>query len=60
MAKIRITQSRSVIKSSDRQKKTMQALGLRNRHQVVELEESPAVQGMIEKVRHLVHIEKKK
>jgi large subunit ribosomal protein L30 len=32
----------------------MQGLGLRKMRQVVELEDTPAVRGMINKVRHLV------
>ncbi len=59
MSKIKITQNRSVIKANDRQKKTIVALGLKSRHDVVELESSPAILGMIEKVRHLVTVEKK-
>lgn len=58
MGKIRITQNRSVIKANARQKKTILALGLKSRHDSVELAESPAVMGMIEKVRHLVSTEK--
>ena len=54
MSKVKVTQNRSVIKSSARQKKTMEALGLKSRHAVVELEDNAAVQGMIEKVKHLV------
>ncbi|NOT37671.1 MAG: 50S ribosomal protein L30 [Saprospiraceae bacterium] len=58
MGKIKVTQNRSVIKANARQKKTIIALGLKSRHDSVELSESPAVVGMIEKVKHLVSIEK--
>ncbi|MEP7195759.1 MAG: 50S ribosomal protein L30 [Saprospiraceae bacterium] len=58
MSKIKIVQNRGLIKCSARQKKTIEALGLKSRHGVVEIEESPAILGMIEKVKHLVSIEK--
>ncbi|MBK6546066.1 MAG: 50S ribosomal protein L30 [Saprospiraceae bacterium] len=58
MSKIKITQSKSVIKASIRQKLTIQALGLRNPHDSVELESTPQILGMVNKVRHLVEVEK--
>lgn len=58
MSKLRITQTRSIIKTSARQKKTVQALGLKCIHDTVELPDNPQVKGMIDKVIHLVHIEK--
>ena len=58
MAKIRITQSKSVIKANKRQKLTIQALGLMRTNASVELESTPQIQGMIEKVKHLVQVEK--
>ncbi|HEX5625384.1 MAG TPA: 50S ribosomal protein L30 [Saprospiraceae bacterium] len=58
MGKIRITQSKSIIKTSQRQKLTIQALGLRNPHDVVELESTPQILGMVNKVKHLVQVEK--
>ena len=36
---------------------TIRGMGLRRMHQVVELADSPAVRGMILKVRHLVTVE---
>ena len=47
-------QVKSVIGYNRRQRATMQGLGLRKMRQVVELEDTPAVRGMINKVRHLV------
>jgi large subunit ribosomal protein L30 len=35
-------------------RQTIRGLGLRRLHQVVELEETPSVRGMVHKVRHLV------
>lgn len=58
MAKIRIKQVRSVIGRSERQKRTIAALGLRKMNQVVEVEETPQIAGMIAKVAHLVTVER--
>ena len=58
MAKIKITQVKSVIDRSKRQKGTMIALGLRKMNQTVEHEATPQILGMVAKVQHLVKIEK--
>lgn len=58
MAKIKITQIKSVIDRNERQKKTIKALGLRKINHSVELEATPAVIGMVKKVTHLVTVEK--
>jgi large subunit ribosomal protein L30 len=60
MAKIKITQVRSRIGSTARQKKTLDALGLRRMNRTVELEGSPQVLGMVRKVEHLVKVEESK
>jgi len=57
MAKIRITQVKSIIDRSERQKRTMQALGLTKMNQSVEVEANAAIIGMVRKVNHLVAIE---
>jgi large subunit ribosomal protein L30 len=57
MAKIRITQVRSRIGSTARQKKTLDALGLRKMQATAEHEASPQVLGMVNKVRHLLKVE---
>ncbi len=57
MAKIRITQTRSRIGSTARQKRTLDALGLRKMNKTVELETSPQILGMVSKVKHLVRVE---
>lgn len=57
MAKIRITQTKSVIDRSERQKRTVQALGLKKINQSVEVEATPAIIGMVRKVSHLVAVE---
>ena len=56
MAKIKIQQVRSTIKCPKVQKETMQALGLRKMNAVVEHEDTPAILGMVEKVKHLVKV----
>lgn len=57
MAKIRITQIKSVIDRSERQKRTVQALGLKKINHTVELEATPAIIGMVRAVNHLVAVE---
>ncbi len=57
MAKVSIKQVKSGIDRSERQKRTLAALGLRKMHQVVEKEATPQILGMIEKVKHLVEVE---
>jgi large subunit ribosomal protein L30 len=57
MAQLKITQTKSTIKQPFKQKRTMEALGLRRMGQSNTLEDSPQLRGMIEKVRHLVSIE---
>lgn len=51
---VRVQQVKSVIGYDRRQRATMYGLGLRKIRQIVELEDSPAIRGMIGKVRHLV------
>jgi large subunit ribosomal protein L30 len=58
MAKIRIKQIRSKINRPERQKRTLQALGLRKINQVVEAEDTPQILGMVKKVAHLLEVEK--
>lgn len=56
MATIKIKQVRSRIKSPIDQKRTLDALGLRKLNRVVEHNDTPAIRGMINKVKHLVTI----
>ena len=58
MAKIKITQVKSTIGSTKRQKLTMQALGIKKMHQTVELEATPQILGMVKKLEHLLKVEK--
>ena len=57
MAKIKITLIKSVIDRSERQKKTIEALGLRKINHSVEVEATAAIIGMVKKVNHLVAVE---
>ncbi len=57
MAKIRITQVKSIIDRSKKQKDTIKALGLRKMNASVEKEVNAQILGMVEKVMHLVKVE---
>ena len=57
---IRVTQIRSPIGRPTDQRKTLIGLGLNKLHRVSELEDTPAVRGMINKVHHLVRVEESK
>ncbi len=57
MSKIKITQVKSGIDRSEKQKRTLKALGLKKLHASVEVEATPQVLGMVEKVHHLVKVE---
>ena len=54
--KIKIKQIGSAIRKPLDQKATLIGLGLNKMHRVRELEDSPSVRGMINKVKHLVSI----
>lgn len=56
MAKILIKQVKSRINRPARQKKTLDALGLKKLNQVVEKEATPQVLGVVNTVRHLVEV----
>lgn len=56
MAKIKITQTRSAIKRPKDQRRTIQALGLGKINKTVEVENTPQIMGMINKVSHLVSV----
>ncbi len=56
MATIKIKQIKSKIGYPVDQKRTLQSLGFRKISQVVEVEDTPSIRGMIKKVHHLVNI----
>lgn len=59
MAKVVITQRRSVINRPKDQKLTIKALGLGRINKSVEKEFTPQIEGMVRKVSHLVSVENK-
>ena len=56
MAKVKITQTRSMIKRPLTQQLTIQSLGLGRVNRAVEVEYTPQIQGMVKKVSHLVSV----
>ncbi|MEO9478058.1 MAG: 50S ribosomal protein L30 [Cyclobacteriaceae bacterium] len=56
MAKVLITQTKSIIRRPKRQKLTIEALGLGKINRSVEKELTPQISGMINKVQHLVEV----
>ena len=57
MATIKVKQVRSAIGRTKTQMRTLEALGLKKLHQVVEHEATPSVLGMVAAVRHLVEVQ---
>ncbi|MBD8914429.1 MAG: 50S ribosomal protein L30 [Lachnospiraceae bacterium] len=55
--KLRITLVKSPIGAVPKNKKTVEALGLRKLNKTVEMPDNEAVRGMIRQVRHLVKVE---
>ncbi len=55
--KIKVTKVKSAINRTQRQKRTLEALGLRKIGQVVEHDATPNILGMVDKVKHLVSVE---
>ena len=58
MGKVKITQVKSAIRRPADQKRTLIALGIKKLNKTREVEESPAVMGMIRKVEHILKVEK--
>ena len=54
---VKVTQLGSPIGRKPGQRETLIGLGLNKRHRTRELEDTPAVRGMIRKVAHLVKVE---
>lgn len=57
MARLKVTQVRSVIGSKQNQRQTLRTLGLKRINDVVVKEDRPEIRGMIATVNHLVRIE---
>ncbi|KIA84306.1 50S ribosomal protein L30 [Kaistella solincola] len=58
MAKIQVKQVKSAIGRTKTQKRTLEALGLKKLHQVVEHEATPSILGMVSAISHLVVVVK--
>jgi large subunit ribosomal protein L30 len=56
MNKVKIKQTRSRIGRPKDQKRTLDALGLRKMHKIVEHNLTPQIEGMINKIKHLITI----
>ena len=56
MNKVKIKQTRSRIGRTKDQKRTLDALGLRKMHKIVEHNLTPQIEGMINKIKHLITI----
>jgi large subunit ribosomal protein L30 len=54
---LRVTQTGSPIRRPKDQRQTLIGLGLNKMHKTRELEDTPAVRGMIDKVKHLVRVD---
>ncbi|MEM8799009.1 MAG: 50S ribosomal protein L30 [Pseudomonadota bacterium] len=54
---IRVTQIGSPIRRPKDQRQTLVGLGLNKMHKTRELEDTPAIRGMVKKVHHLVRVE---
>ena len=57
MTKLHIKYVKSSIGYNKKQKATLEALGLRKLHQIVEHDDTPVIRGMVKKVQHLVLLE---
>lgn len=60
MGKLKLTLVRSTIKRPKKQKATVEALGLKKMNHTVEVEGTPQVLGMVNKVNHLLKVEEVK
>ncbi|MFQ5863636.1 MAG: 50S ribosomal protein L30 [bacterium] len=55
--KLRITQIKSTIGRNYKQKRTIDALGLKRLHHTVVHDDTPQIRGMVNKVNHLIVVE---
>ena len=54
---LKVTQVGSPVGRQKDQRETLIGLGLNKMHRTAELEDTPSVRGMIDKVQHLVRVE---
>jgi len=57
VARLKVTQVRSVIGAKDNQRQTLRSLGLKRIHDVVVKEDRPEIRGMVATVTHMVTVE---
>lgn len=57
MARLKITWRKSAIGYNQDQKDTIRRLGFRRLGQTVEIDDTPALRGMVHKVQHLVDVQ---
>ncbi len=57
MARLKVTQTRSVIGAKDNQPQTLRPLGLKRIHDTVVKEDRPEIRGMVATVTHMVTVE---
>jgi len=57
MARLKVTQTRSVIGAKDNQRQTLRSLGLKRIHDTVVKENRPEIRGMVATVTHMVTVE---
>ncbi len=57
MSPLKVTQMKSIIGSKGDQKRTVKALGLKRIRDSRVHGDTPQIRGMLNKVRHLVHVE---
>ncbi len=60
MKKVRITQVKSGVGRPERQKRTLEALGLKRIRHTVEKDATPQIMGMVRKLAHLLKVEEVK
>lgn len=56
--RIKVTLKRSLIGATEKQKKVVKALGLSKMNQMVEHDDSAVINGMVNKISHMVSVEK--
>lgn len=56
--KIKVTLKRSLIGATEKQKRVVKALGLSKMNQIVEHDDSVIINGMVNKISHMVSVEK--
>lgn len=59
-SRLKITLVRSMVGRPEKHRKVLRGMGLTRMHKTVELEDTPAIRGMANKVSHLVHVEETK